>query len=70
MHWGTTVHGYDLSGQPGSLRQVRRRHLQHESAVLPQFGHLLPGGLGILLPMSGGGEGRHDGAVHRGAVGG
>jgi hypothetical protein len=53
MHRGTTVHGHDLSGQPRSLRQVRRRYLQHQSALLPQLGNLLPGGLGILLPLSG-----------------
>ena len=47
------MHGYDLSGQPRSLRQVRRRYLQHQSALLPQLGNLLPGGLGILLPVSG-----------------
>lgn len=50
---GQPWHGHDLSRQPGSLRQVRRGHLQHQSAVLPQLGHLLPGGLGILLPLSG-----------------
>jgi hypothetical protein len=32
---------------------VRRRYLQHQSALLPQLGNLLPGGLGILLPLSG-----------------
>jgi hypothetical protein len=53
MHRGPTVHGHDLSGQPGNRRQVRRRYLQHQSALLPQFGNLLPGGLGILLPLSG-----------------
>jgi len=46
------VHGHDLSGQPGSLRQVRRCYLQRHSALLPQYGHVLPGGLGILLPLS------------------
>ena len=53
MHRGTTVHGHDLSGQPRNLRQVRGSHLQHQSALLPQLGNLLPGGLGILLPVSG-----------------
>jgi hypothetical protein len=52
MHRGTTVHRHDLSGQPGSLRQVRGSHVQHPSALLRQHGQVLPGGLGILLPLS------------------
>ena len=31
---------------------MRRRYLQHQSALLPQLGNLLPRGLGILLPLS------------------
>ena len=53
MHRGTTVHGHDLSWQPRNLRQVRGSHVQHPSALLPQHGQVLPGGLGILLPVSG-----------------
>jgi hypothetical protein len=52
MHWGTTVHRHDLSGQPGNLRQVRGSHVQHPSALLPEHGQVLPRGLGILLPLS------------------
>jgi hypothetical protein len=52
MYRGTTVHRHDLSGQPGSLRQVRGSHVQHPSALLRQHGQVLPGGLGILLPLS------------------
>jgi hypothetical protein len=52
MHRGRTVHGHDLSGQPGNLRQVRGGHLQHPSALLRQHGQVLPSGLGILLPLS------------------
>ena len=32
---------------------MRRHYLQHQSTLLPQLGNLLPGGLGILLPLSG-----------------
>jgi hypothetical protein len=54
MHRGEPMHGHDLSGQPCGLRQVRGSQLQHQSALLPQHGHVLPGGLGILLPLSAG----------------
>ena len=48
------MHGHDLSGQPRSLRQVRGGYLQHQPALLPQLGQVLPGGLGILLSVSAG----------------
>ena len=51
MHRGRAVYAKPLPRQPVGLRQVRIRQLQHQSALLPEQRHMLPGGLGILLQL-------------------